>query len=254
MCTQVSTFAQSYRGRAPAALFVILAAKSEPTSDMGRRRISIEPIEQRKRRSITFNKRRLGLFKKADELSSLCSCQVMVVLVYEGRIYQFSSRDSSVTGLMLRYINESSQRGIFQWKQPTWDFSIKVQFASFTHLTMNIGWLQTLTLELEVLVQVKEGVFSFLNESYLESQCSNVYIQIGSLLQTTLKVPSGCGHTDFCTLSMGDPRHFSPGLKGSLICAPPTWAIIPSVLPIFLIEFRYAWRIFFGCTLSSFRL
>lgn len=39
---------------------------------LGRRRIRIEKIENKKKRSVTFSKRRYGLFKKESELSMLC--------------------------------------------------------------------------------------------------------------------------------------------------------------------------------------
>ena len=39
---------------------------------MGRKKILIEPIKDKRLRYITFNKRKAGLLKKAAELSQLC--------------------------------------------------------------------------------------------------------------------------------------------------------------------------------------
>lgn len=47
---------------------------------MGRRKISIAPIADDRNRSVTFQKRKSGLFKKAYELGILCSADVAVVV------------------------------------------------------------------------------------------------------------------------------------------------------------------------------
>ena len=47
---------------------------------MGRRKISIAPIADDRNRSVTFLKRKNGLFKKAYELGILCSAEVAVVV------------------------------------------------------------------------------------------------------------------------------------------------------------------------------
>lgn len=47
---------------------------------MGRRKISIAPISDDRNRSVTFLKRKNGLFKKAYELGILCSADVAVVV------------------------------------------------------------------------------------------------------------------------------------------------------------------------------
>lgn len=47
---------------------------------MGRRKISIAPIADDRNRSVTFLKRKNGLFKKAYELGILCSADVAVVV------------------------------------------------------------------------------------------------------------------------------------------------------------------------------
>jgi hypothetical protein len=47
---------------------------------MGRRKIVIEPIGNGKLRKLTFLRRKLGLFKKARELSVLCKCHVAILL------------------------------------------------------------------------------------------------------------------------------------------------------------------------------
>ena len=45
---------------------------------MGRKKIAIKPIQSAASRRATFEKRRIGLLKKAMELSILCECTISV--------------------------------------------------------------------------------------------------------------------------------------------------------------------------------
>ncbi|KAJ4297288.1 resistance to lethality of mkk1p386 overexpression [Collariella sp. IMI 366227] len=61
---------------------------------MGRRKIEIKPIKDERNRSVTFLKRKGGLFKKAYELSELCSVDVAVIIFsHNNKLHQFSSRE-----------------------------------------------------------------------------------------------------------------------------------------------------------------
>ncbi|CAK5272075.1 unnamed protein product [Mycena citricolor] len=64
---------------------------------MGRRKIEIQPITHERNRSVTFLKRKNGLFKKAYELGVLCSVDVAVI-IFEDRpgsqkLFEYSSKD-----------------------------------------------------------------------------------------------------------------------------------------------------------------
>ncbi|KAL9670933.1 hypothetical protein QQ045_008496 [Rhodiola kirilowii] len=50
----------------------------------GRQKIEIKKIQKPDQRQVTFSKRRTGLFKKAGELSVLCSAEVAVIVFSEG--------------------------------------------------------------------------------------------------------------------------------------------------------------------------
>lgn len=68
---------------------------------MGRRKIEIEPILDDRSRTVTFIKRKAGLFKKAHELSVLCDVDVgLIILGRNNTFYEFSSVDM---GELLRY-------------------------------------------------------------------------------------------------------------------------------------------------------
>ena len=59
---------------------------------MGRKKIKIERISASKNRQVTFNKRKVGLMKKAMELSILCDCVIGVIIMCDGKLYTYSSR------------------------------------------------------------------------------------------------------------------------------------------------------------------
>lgn len=47
---------------------------------MGRKKIQIEKIKDERSRSVTFQKRKIGIMKKAMELSILCDCEIALVI------------------------------------------------------------------------------------------------------------------------------------------------------------------------------
>ncbi|PNY29975.1 Transcription factor RLM1, partial [Tolypocladium capitatum] len=75
----------------------ILRRPSRPrvlTATMGRRKIEIKAIKDDRNRSVTFLKRKGGLFKKAHELSVLCSVDVAVFIFGNNKkLYEYSSSD-----------------------------------------------------------------------------------------------------------------------------------------------------------------
>ncbi|GAB7341308.1 hypothetical protein MBLNU457_7578t1 [Dothideomycetes sp. NU457] len=65
---------------------------------MGRRKIEIKPIKDDRNRSVTFLKRKGGLFKKAFELGVLCQVDVAVIIFGSNKkLYEFSSGDINDT-------------------------------------------------------------------------------------------------------------------------------------------------------------
>ena len=63
-----------------------------PAKKAGRRKISIEYIEDKSRRHITFSKRKAGIMKKAYELSTLTGTQVLLLVASEtGHVYTFAT-------------------------------------------------------------------------------------------------------------------------------------------------------------------
>ena len=59
---------------------------------MGRGKIDIRRIENSSSRKVTFSKRRVGLVKKAQELSILCDAQVGLLIVSPaGKLFEYSN-------------------------------------------------------------------------------------------------------------------------------------------------------------------
>ncbi|KAK0470482.1 uncharacterized protein EV420DRAFT_117521 [Desarmillaria tabescens] len=84
---------------------------------MGRRKIEIQPITHERNRSVTFLKRKNGLFKKAYELGVLCSVDVAVIIFEERpghhlKLYEYCSGDTrDIVQRHLRYEGEKDTRG-----------------------------------------------------------------------------------------------------------------------------------------------
>jgi hypothetical protein len=65
---------------------------------MGRRKISIAPIADDRNRSVTFLKRKNGLFKKAYELGVLCSADVAVIVFNNaGKLFEYVKTSSGLS-------------------------------------------------------------------------------------------------------------------------------------------------------------
>lgn len=63
---------------------------------MGRRKIEIQPLTDDRNRTVTFVKRKAGLFKKAHELAVLCQVDLAVIIVgANNKVYEFSSVDTN---------------------------------------------------------------------------------------------------------------------------------------------------------------
>ncbi|KAF8553009.1 hypothetical protein OG21DRAFT_1464749 [Imleria badia] len=83
---------------------------------MGRRKIEIQPITHERNRSVTFLKRKNGLFKKAYELGVLCSVDVAVIIFEERaghhlKLYQYCSGDiRDIVERHVRYDGEKDTR------------------------------------------------------------------------------------------------------------------------------------------------
>ncbi|KAL3643613.1 hypothetical protein CASFOL_014428 [Castilleja foliolosa] len=80
-------------------------APSQKRKSQGRKKIEIKLIQDENARSVTFSKRRVGLFKKAAELSILCEAQIgLIVFSLSGKAYSFGHPD--INSILGRLSNE----------------------------------------------------------------------------------------------------------------------------------------------------
>ncbi|XP_039044848.1 MADS-box transcription factor ANR1-like [Hibiscus syriacus] len=69
---------------------------------MGRGKIAIRRIENTTSRQVTFSKRRVGLLKKARELSILCDAEVgLIIFSNTAKLYDYAN--SSMKSIIERY-------------------------------------------------------------------------------------------------------------------------------------------------------
>lgn len=59
---------------------------------MGRGRVVLKRIENKINRQVTFSKRRVGLLKKANEISVLCDAEVaLIIFSNKGKLYDYAT-------------------------------------------------------------------------------------------------------------------------------------------------------------------
>ncbi|KAL6517608.1 hypothetical protein OROMI_033309 [Orobanche minor] len=80
---------------------------------MVRQKIEIKKIDNLTARQVTFSKRRRGLFKKAQELSTLCDAELaLIVFSATGKLFDYSS-NSSMMQLIQRHYHQSETSNKF---------------------------------------------------------------------------------------------------------------------------------------------
>uniref|UniRef100_A0A7C8Z7W5 MADS-box domain-containing protein n=2 Tax=Opuntia streptacantha TaxID=393608 RepID=A0A7C8Z7W5_OPUST len=86
-----------------AFLILYTRVEIEEYNPMVRSRIQIKKIENIAARQVTFSKRRRGLFKKAQELSTLCDAQIgLIVFSSTGKLHNFST--TRMSQIIQRYM------------------------------------------------------------------------------------------------------------------------------------------------------
>lgn len=75
---------------------------------MGRRKIEMKMVTDKNSRQVTFSKRRNGLFKKANELATLCAAQVAIIVFSPGG-KPFSYGHPSVDAVTQWFLNQEGE-------------------------------------------------------------------------------------------------------------------------------------------------
>jgi len=79
-------------------------ANTGDAKNMGRRKIEIAPIQNERYRQVTFAKRKLGVIRKATELSVLCDTDVAVIIFGQNKKMSVYS-SSPMNELVNRYLD-----------------------------------------------------------------------------------------------------------------------------------------------------
>ncbi|TIA93142.1 hypothetical protein E3P99_00250 [Wallemia hederae] len=78
---------------------------------MGRRKISIRPLKDDRNRKVTFSKRCNGMFKKAYELSVLCSVDIAIIAFdSDGKLHEFSS--GNIEKILMKYTEHNGDSNV----------------------------------------------------------------------------------------------------------------------------------------------
>ncbi|XP_021719055.1 agamous-like MADS-box protein AGL61 [Chenopodium quinoa] len=86
----------------------------------GRQKIKMAKIKNPSHRQVTFSKRRLGLFKKASEICTLCGVEATIIVFSPGqKIFSFGQPD--VESIVNRYVNRNQicSEGVHGGQQTT---------------------------------------------------------------------------------------------------------------------------------------
>ncbi|KAL7119311.1 hypothetical protein ACP275_02G055400 [Erythranthe tilingii] len=98
---------------------------------MVRQKIQIKKIDNLTARQVTFSKRRRGLFKKAQELSTLCDADIaLIVFSATGKLFDYSS--SSMMELIQRHNVQSEKSNKLLGTQ-----HLHIQTASSNHAVLS---------------------------------------------------------------------------------------------------------------------
>ena len=80
---------------------------------MVRQRIQIKKIDNVTARQVTFSKRRRGLIKKAQELSTLCDAEIgLIVFSSTGKLFEYSNTRFSLYLYLLTIIIDFYLNGV----------------------------------------------------------------------------------------------------------------------------------------------
>ncbi|CAJ1936132.1 unnamed protein product [Sphenostylis stenocarpa] len=97
---------------------------------MTRKRIQIKKIDNISSRQVTFSKRRKGLFKKAQELSTLCDADIaLIVFSATSKLFEYAS--SSMQQVIERFDRHSAMHRLDQHASVRRDPSIELQDCIF---------------------------------------------------------------------------------------------------------------------------
>ncbi|KAH8877418.1 Myocyte-specific enhancer factor 2A [Schistosoma japonicum] len=131
---------------------------------MGRKKILIKKIADERNRQVTFTKRKLGLMKKAYELSILCDCEIaLIVFTSSQKLFQYASSD--MDKILLRY-TEFNEPHESKTNRDIAEVCLRliVNFHIIVGFFLNVLQIVTSHHNPMQLINRKEGKFSYLSD------------------------------------------------------------------------------------------
>ncbi|KAK9943167.1 hypothetical protein M0R45_008785 [Rubus argutus] len=133
---------------------------------MTRKKLEMKKIDNAAARQVTFSKRKRGLFKKAEELSTLCDADIaLMVFSNTGKLYHYSNSNSNVEQLIKRHSLYSEK--LDKLNQPSLDLQVESsscakQIAEKKHELSQIMGEELQELDLQQLKQLEKLISSAL--------------------------------------------------------------------------------------------
>ncbi|XP_024023309.1 truncated transcription factor CAULIFLOWER A isoform X2 [Morus notabilis] len=132
---------------------------------MGRGKVSMKRIEDRHNRHVTFSKRRVGLMKKANELSVLCDVEIgLIVFSGSGNLYEFSS-------------SHSLGKTVERYRTYNEEFAVKTADKPKKSLTDSISGFRS--------AELLEAMSNLNVEQLTTKELTNIEGNLGALLRET---------------------------------------------------------------------
>ncbi|KAK6143673.1 hypothetical protein DH2020_024021 [Rehmannia glutinosa] len=184
---------------------------------MVRQKIEIKKIDSVTARQVTFSKRRRGLFKKAQELSTLCDADIaLFVFSSTGKLYDYSS--SSMVQLIQRHNQQTQKSKLGQQPSIFRPGSNSHAMLSKQLVEMTIELKQLMGEDLEVLgmddlmklEKVVEGGLSPERKKYFRvwmARCDFLTMQESELMEENARLKQPAEKFDFagdCVFQQGN--------------------------------------------------
>lgn len=91
---------------------------------MGRNKIAIDYIEKKKERSVTFCKRKVGLLKKASELSTLCGVDVSLIFTdMTGNVHFFTNNEDFKFAINSTHQTKVDEQNLYTYNPSNYPFT-----------------------------------------------------------------------------------------------------------------------------------
>ncbi|MED6184512.1 hypothetical protein PIB30_048160 [Stylosanthes scabra] len=120
---------------------------------MTKHKIEIKKIENIAARQVAFSKRRRSLFKKAEELSTLCDAEVaLLVFSATGKLFQHSSSSVEQVIEMHKNVHSSIDKSYL----PTMEFQMRNEVADKTRELRKLNGEELQELKFQELMKLEE--------------------------------------------------------------------------------------------------